>query len=92
MTHLPSVLTALVALPAAVYGGACQPVNLIMTRASGSAAIFVDGQWSTAFGLSNINMASVGGALHYVMTEAIDKVTGYTNNTEDGCHRKHLVQ
>lgn len=71
----------------------CKPVNLIMTRASGSIATFTNGSWSTAYGLSSVNSASVQGAFKFIMSETIDKDTGYTNITDDadGCYRKNYV-
>ena len=69
----------------------CKPVSLTMTRASGSEATFANGTWSTEFGLSSVNTASLYGALKFIMTETIDTHTGYTNDTLDGCHRKNWV-
>lgn len=62
-----------------------------MTRASGASGTFENGKWSTPYGLSNVNTASVNGALKYIISETIDLHTGYTNDTIDGCHRKNWV-
>jgi hypothetical protein len=62
-----------------------------MTRAVGNKADFVNGKWTTKYGLSTVNTAGINGALKYIMTETIDFATGYTNSTEGECGRKNWV-
>ena len=71
--------------------GECTPIDIIMTRASGTKASLTNGTWSTPYGLSTVNTASLQGALKYVITETIDLNDGYTNATEGKCYRKNAV-
>lgn len=90
--HTSVIVAALSALTlSSVDAGACKPVDMIMTRASGTKAEFENGTWSTGYGLSSVNTASLYGALKFVIAEAIDIDTGYTNDTDVGCHRKSKV-
>lgn len=57
----------------AVEAKYCQPVDLIMTRASGQEATFANGTWTTEYPLDSVNAASLQGALQFIIMETIDK-------------------
>lgn len=64
----------------------CKPVDLIMTRASGQEATFLNGTWSTEYPIENVNAASLQGSLQFTIMEAIDRKRGYNR-----CRRKNNV-
>ena len=91
MVKVAAFLSLAVGSASMVDAGACKPVTMLMTRASGSFAKIKNGNWSTEFGLSTVNTANIEGSLKFIMTETIDSETGYTNTEQDGCHRKNHV-
>ena len=84
-----SAATALAMTMNTADAGECKPVKVIMTRASGSPAMFdaTNSTWSTKYGLSTVNTGSLQCSLKYVITETIDAESGYSDN----CERKNGV-
>lgn len=79
-----SITVSLLSLPSE----SCEPIHLVMTRASGSRPTYSSstGRLELKYPPSSVNMANIHGALKYVQTETIDNATGYQR-----CERKNKV-
>ena len=67
----------------------CRPVSKILTRVTGQRAIFSNNEWTTPLVIDTVNMGSISAALQYLLTECIDRNTGYSRVT---CRRKNDVK
>lgn len=67
-----------------VDAGKCQPVRMVLTRATADSAHFKNGKWFTDYDVESVNMASLAGALKYVFSETVEELA-YDGN----CLRKN---